>query len=835
MICLNETRIIGGPYLASANRPKLIVLELKLYKGKNMKLLPILCASFVAFLAALTQRLGWLRAGRRITARPERAEHSDRNCHRNIKTTLAAIFSAALAGTQFCAPAAAQNIVYNQPLPGSLINVNSNFTSSGDGYVAIPYKDRFYLINHHQSMPTGNIFGCIQKDPSVVFCAGFGALQASTTNFYKRTLPDGDSSSPLVSSTSGAPEEYFIDGAEKLYYAVTRFAGNAGSQPQDWGLGCFDLQNNTECGYRSLSNNPSNRAFAVGVEGPFQIGGKLYLLDLEMRLYCVDPSTMAVCQPSLDLSLAANGGLPKFVSSSPGYNGHIGGRVVSTNLYLTVAYDGSYATFNPAGTNAKRVICIDTVAWTKCPLWTAGAATFANMENYAVYNYSNYLWFNSAGTPKYICNRGQAAQSCVDLNSGVPTTSPANVVTGSLSYGLGGEVHIGSRSYFPSWLGESIFCYDFAISAVCSGWTSSGMTTPVAVSPARNYALSVDGSGCMWALGDNNKLWSLDPITRVAPCNRGKFAATATHKCDVRTWQEFKISGITASDYDTLEVRIKDKNGIWQTFTYSGGATFSIPLTGAAFNPLSPLEFEVVAYFASGVTTYHTQPVITIAETDEACPDDRQSVLKLCKVAGTGVTVGTPFTFNAWSATGGGAFSVPAGPAPGGYCKVVGTFAQGTTVNLWETIPPGFEVSNIQVVPQGNIVVAPVLSQGTVSVTTGSGVTEVTYTDENNNGYLEICKAGDVTGDYTFSVNGGPPITVPAGACSPPIAVIAGSVVIHEQSASGSMVACSTYPASRQGPCNPGARTSTVTVVPGDISTETIATVTNRPKGIPHR
>jgi len=42
-------------------------------------------------------------------------------------------------------------------------------------------------------------------------------------------------------------------------------------------------------------------------------------------------------------------------------------------------------------------------------------------------------------------------------------------------------------------------------------------------------------------------------------------------------------------------------------------------------------------------------------------------------------------------------------------------------------------------------------------------------------------------------------------------------------------------PANQQGPCNtpPGSQTSVVTVVPGDISTMTIAFVTNRQTKIP--
>jgi hypothetical protein len=201
-------------------------------------------------------------------------------------------------------------------------------------------------------------------------------------------------------------------------------------------------------------------------------------------------------------------------------------------------------------------------------------------------------------------------------------------------------------------------------------------------------------------------------------------------------------------------------------------------------------------------------------------------ILKICKVAGTGITVGTSFTFTAGSST----VTVPAGRAPGGTCMVGPSFPVGTDVTVTETIPAGDTVSSISVAPPSQLIGTPNLAGGSVNVTIASGVTEVTFTDERT-GFIEICKKGDVTGTFSFTVSPGGlgPFTVPAGACSPAIAVAAGPVIIHERPSRGSsMVACSTLPASQQGPCNTTTQTSTVTVVPGDASTMTIAYVTNQ-------
>ena len=201
-------------------------------------------------------------------------------------------------------------------------------------------------------------------------------------------------------------------------------------------------------------------------------------------------------------------------------------------------------------------------------------------------------------------------------------------------------------------------------------------------------------------------------------------------------------------------------------------------------------------------------------------------ILKICKVAGTGITVGTSFTFTAGSST----VTVPAGRAPGGTCMVGPSFPVGADVTVTETVPAGDTVSSISVAPPSQLIGAPNLAGGSVNVTIASGVTEVTFIDERI-GFIEICKKGDVTGTFSFTVSPGGlgPFAVPAGACSPAIAVAAGPVLIHERLTRGnSMVACSTIPASQQGPCNTTTQTSTVTVVPGDASTMTIAYVTNR-------
>ncbi|HYU32503.1 MAG TPA: hypothetical protein VEW48_10090 [Thermoanaerobaculia bacterium] len=217
----------------------------------------------------------------------------------------------------------------------------------------------------------------------------------------------------------------------------------------------------------------------------------------------------------------------------------------------------------------------------------------------------------------------------------------------------------------------------------------------------------------------------------------------------------------------------------------------------------------------------------SVAGTAMAQSDQEKGILKVCKVAGPGVPIGTLFTFTVDSKP---PFTVPAGPGPDGYCVVGPSFPVGSVVTVTETLTNGNQVTGINVNPPNQLVG---IFGNTVHVKIGSGVTEVTFTNERT-GYLQICKQTDPaggTGSYQFYVGGLGPYTVPAGACSPAIKLPAGPVVITEVQGPGvQMLSCSTLPIpSLQLNCNPGAGTSTVDVRPGNVSNQTIAIITNRP------
>ena len=87
--------------------------------------------------------------------------------------------------------------------------------------------------------------------------------------------------------------------------------------------------------------------------------------------------------------------------------------------------------------------------------------------------------------------------------------------------------------------------------------------------------------------------------------------------------------------------------------------------------------------------------------------------LKICKIAGTGVTIGTPFMFHVDSQ----AYIVPAG-----YCILDGTFLVGTEVTVHDVVPTGYQLTSITVDPSGRLVSLDLIN-GSVTVMIGTGIT----------------------------------------------------------------------------------------------------------------
>ena len=102
--------------------------------------------------------------------------------------------------------------------------------------------------------------------------------------------------------------------------------------------------------------------------------------------------------------------------------------------------------------------------------------------------------------------------------------------------------------------------------------------------------------------------------------------------------------------------------------------------------------------------------------------------LKICKVAGTPDLMGKYFSFTATASGSSTTYSVPAGPAPGGYCVVATSYPVGTPVLVKENAPyfSPFEVSGITVAPADR---GGTQTPASVIAIIDNGTTEVTFTN----------------------------------------------------------------------------------------------------------
>lgn len=223
-----------------------------------------------------------------------------------------------------------------------------------------------------------------------------------------------------------------------------------------------------------------------------------------------------------------------------------------------------------------------------------------------------------------------------------------------------------------------------------------------------------------------------------------------------------------------------------------------------------------------------------------------QGQLKVCKVAGTGVSVGQVFTF----LINGVSYDVPSGLG-GGFCVLAGDYRLDAQVTIQEMIPAGIEVGRIEVWPT-YLTVSQNPALGLAAVRIGPGVTEVLVTNQvigvpitptptkagtatpcgpscnptatpRPIGRMEICVEADgdgVSGDFTFEY-AGRTTTVPTVVCSPILNAAAGPLTVSQVPKAGYTVTnIYSIPADRL--ISVDIPSATVTIVEGSSVSETV-------------
>ena len=737
--------------------------------------------------------------------------------------------------------------------------------TGGDGTIPIPVGNNVYGIQHHLDAGSATIM-CWQLS-SLAKCAGT----------WPRSI-GSDLMTPTV-------VRHAVVGS-KIYYPTARVAGSGATATTTPGIGCWDTVPDAPCAFTPLPGGPA----WVGIPPVASNFG----LDPLLGGIAADPSLARLFMYAVNSSSTPTNGqvycVPLSVGACAGWSS-VPTLTAGGNSFTDMILEET------AGGPATRLYVAHSTKITCLSLTTNGALCAPNWLNVATtvprgLTLSPVL--NPSGAMIRVCLHPfpNGLPACVDTATGAPVTLTGALAAamGSMSgkyvfaaYRVPGTVRVLYPNGVPS-NATSPLCFDFSTGMVCAppapfvpAWATSNNF--------KDYGYAVDPAEpdrCLLGLGDAGFVWRF--------ARDGGFDANG---CVKRVEATFDINSFFCAikpkepTWGSVVIKNRPTQLTGGTINLVGGSgpiippitvgaansyPVNIPATGAnsqltlQFSPTytpgpPPNGYQLELTFKADVdpqicyraTVTACGPVFNKASmagflvgpaapvpfnasdsvelgnaTGAMCVSEGAGLLKVCKVAGPGIAIGTPFTFTA----GPGKFAVPAGPAPGGTCMIGPTFPVGSNVTVDEDVPPGHTVSSITVLPPKQLVGTPNLAAGSVNVTIGTGVTVVTFTDKLT-GFLEICKRGDVTGNFSFTVSPGGlgPFIVPAGACSPPIEVIAGPVVVTEQPTAGiAMIGCATFPAGQQGACDPNAQTSTVTVAAGDVSAETIAFITNRKK-----
>jgi hypothetical protein len=234
------------------------------------------------------------------------------------------------------------------------------------------------------------------------------------------------------------------------------------------------------------------------------------------------------------------------------------------------------------------------------------------------------------------------------------------------------------------------------------------------------------------------------PAGLLVSSNLSAGTATVTVNAGGQTIATFLNTVVSDLALGTIQICKLSGAGVvpGMTFSFDVGGT---PITVAAGSRVSAATFPVGA----SVVVSETPSMGTAVSAISVLPSDRQGIvslsggtvtvtigtgltqvnftntagglglLKVCKIAGSGITAGTRFSF----AIGSASFVVPAG-----YCIQNGLFPVGTVVTITEIFSPATVASAISVLPAGQQGTVDLASR-TVTATIGVGVTEVYFTN----------------------------------------------------------------------------------------------------------
>jgi len=371
---------------------------------------------------------------------------------------------------------------------------NINSPTGGDGYTPIVYtmannELRIFAVYHRvvpssTSTPNYNI-NCVIANTDQL-CPGY-------PKYFSSLVGSSNSGSDDI-STSTHPRN-FID-QSKLYYVAQRSFEN--------GVGCFNLETGTNCGYFPLGNLPRvSLPYPGTVDGLERIGNRLYSFGRDLKAYCFDISTQTACAGQPYLVADATVGMPAYNGPTFWANREI----INNRIYLLVNYDGQ----SPAINSTARVTCFDTLTNARCAGWTSIQANDPSLRFRTL-----FVDYDTSNNPIGICTVANvwATTMCWNL-SGVSISAPSGLFSGSSwARTVREETRVSNKTYFATQ--DAGFCYDFALQSQCVGFTGEKMWPSVNGGTTLDYGYTIFGNNCFLGLGDAGFLWSFNRINGIA-------------------------------------------------------------------------------------------------------------------------------------------------------------------------------------------------------------------------------------------------------------------------------------------------------------------------------
>ncbi len=474
--------------------------------------------------------------------------------------------------------------------------------TGGDGWIPIITADRVFNVYHHSGIGEADLTCSLRSDGSR--CPGY----PKDLSVYAA----GDLYTP-------GSLRALVDEQQRLWIPAT--VDRPATTNDEAGLFCFDLPSDAPCGSRWYSlgtvragAGPAKISRAP-VGGVSRVGDHLLMLAARstagtsaVQSLCFDLASMSSCGVH-DLNSV---GLPAwdYAVVSEGRAAWVHTQTAGTRSYFTVDY-GSTETLLPFDAVGTRIFCVEADG-TPCAGWTVPAVpgtdgsellrfVSALMENpdapgspcinLAVVDPAFII--SSDSGPASVPQLKSRSVHCFDSTGGlapglIPPGLAAMIAAAptKVSPGFSYEqpvyisaeevrtatgtlllpVSVGSpRGQNANKVNSWALCYDPATDGPCTDFGAGGLSSfPQVHSGGLSlYGFERDDAGCIWGLGDQGWLFTLDPVTGSTPCLRVastiEVPVPLQYYCasePVLAWQRARLRGVDASELDDFHLTV---------------------------------------------------------------------------------------------------------------------------------------------------------------------------------------------------------------------------------------------------------------------------------------